>query len=171
MADRRPSFRWLERTKHVIARVEDGLLAGLLTLMLALAVAQIALRNFWETGLVWGDPLTKVLVLWVALLGAMVAARQHNHINIDVLSRFLPAPLKAASEALCSLFAAAVCGVVAYHAAELVLLDREAGTLAFAAVPTWVSELIIPIGFGIIGLRYLLLAFADLAALLGRRGS
>ena len=36
--------------------------------------------------------------------------------------------------------------------------ERIAGTIAFASVPTWVCELILPVAFGVIGLRYLLLA-------------
>ncbi len=165
------SSGWLQRGKKIITRIEDGVLAGLLVVMIVMATAQIVLRNVWDSGLVWGDPLTKVLVLWIGLLGAMVASRQNNHIHIDVLSRFLPARAKAASEALNSLFAAAVCGVVAYHAVRLVLLDKDAATVAFGAVPTWVCELIIPFGFGVIGLRYALLALSDAISLMGAKKS
>jgi len=127
----------------------------LLSAMIVLAAAQIALRNIWESGIVWGDPLTKVLVLWVALLGAMTATRDGRHINIDLLSRFLPPKAKTASRLITDLFTAVVCAVLAYHAARLLLIDREAGTLAFTSVPTWVCELIIPIGFGVMALRFL----------------
>lgn len=146
---------WLRRCRRLIARLEDGLLILLLSAMIILAAIQIALRNLWESGIVWGDPLTKVLVLWVALLGAMAATRDGRHINIDLLSRFLPPKAKAASRLITDLFTAVVCGVLAYHAARLVLIDREAGTLVFTTVPTWISELIIPIAFAVMALRFL----------------
>lgn len=156
---------WLQRSTRVIALIEDGLLAALLTAMIAVATAQIFLRNVWETGFVWGDPFTKVLVLWVALLGAMVASRHNTHIHIDVLSRFLPVKATVASGIVNALFTAGICGVVAYHAAQLVILDKDAGTFAFGVVPTWVSELIIPFGFGVIGLRYFFIAVGNAVAL------
>ena len=37
----------------------------------------------------------------------------------------------------------------------MVVIDHDAATLAFATVPTWVCELIIPIGFAMMGLRFL----------------
>ena len=43
---------------------------------------------------------------------------------------------------------------------RLVVLDYEAGTLAFSNVPAWVVELILPFGFGVIALRYLFLCTA-----------
>lgn len=163
-----PPPSWLQHTRRVIAVIEDSVLAALLTAMLAVATSQILLRNIWETGLVWGDPFTKVLVLWVALLGAMVAARHHNHINIDVLSRFLSDQGKAGVQIINASFTAFVSGLIAYHAAQLVLLDKEAATTAFGIVPIWVSELIIPFGFGVIGLRYLFHALGGVAALIAR---
>jgi len=163
--DGTPPSTWIQRTRRVVALIEDGLLATLLTLMIAVATAQIVMRNLWDSGLVWGDPFTKVLVLWVALLGAMVAARYNNHIHIDVLSRFLPDKGKAGIQVVSALFTALVCGLVAYHATQLVLLDKEAATSAFGIVPIWISELIIPFGFAIIGLRYLFLSFGGIAAL------
>ena len=122
--------------------------------MIALAGTQILLRNLLETGLEWGDPLLRVTVLWLGLLGAMAATRDDNHISIDVVSRFLPPRAKTASRLVTDLFTATVCGLLAYHGARFVLLEKGAGTLAFGFVPAWVCELIIPFGFGIIALRF-----------------
>ena len=150
-----PVPAWLQRYKRTVARLEDGLLVLLLAAMILLATAQIALRNIWESGFMWGDPLTKVLVLWVAMLGAMAATRDGNHINIDVLSRFLPPKARTVSRTITDLFTAAVCVVLAYHAARMVIIDHQSISIAFANVPTWMCELIIPIGFGVMGLRFL----------------
>lgn len=144
----------LHRLLRATASIEDGILALLLAAMIALAGTQILLRNLLETGLVWGDPLLRVTVMWVGLLGAMAATRDDNHISIDVVSRYLKPRAKTASRLVTDLFTAMVCGLLAYHGARFVLLDKEAGTLAFAFVPTWICEVIIPFGFGIIALRF-----------------
>lgn len=149
-----PDSGILRRLQRAAASVEDGILVLLLAAMIALAGTQILMRNLLETGLEWGDPLLRVTVLWLGLLGAMAATRDDNHISIDVVSRILPPRAKAASRLVTDLFTAMVCGLLSYHGARFVLFDKEAGTLAFAFVPTWVCELIIPFGFGVMALRF-----------------
>ena len=149
-----PKERILHRLLRTAASVEDGILVLLLVAMIAIAGTQILLRNLLETGLEWGDPLLRVTVLWLGLLGAMAATRDDNHISIDVVSRFLPPRAKTASRLVTDLFTATVCGLLAYHGARFVLFEKEAGSLAFGFVPAWVCELIMPFGFGIIALRF-----------------
>ena len=64
-------------------RLEDSLLVGLLSLLIILASAQIFMRNVLDTGIVWIDPLLRVMVLWLSLIGAAVAARELKHIQIE----------------------------------------------------------------------------------------
>jgi TRAP-type C4-dicarboxylate transport system permease small subunit len=124
--------------------------------MILIAGSQVALRNVWSTGFAWADPLLRIMVLWLALLGAMAATRDQNHINIDVLSKFLPAFLKKTVQLVIQLFTAFICGLLAWQGGRLVLLDYNEATIAFASIPSWICELIIPFGFGIMCLRFLI---------------
>ena len=56
-----------------LGRLEDALLVALLGVLLLLASTQILLRNLFDAGLTWADPLLRVLVLWLGLLGARVS--------------------------------------------------------------------------------------------------
>ncbi len=67
-----------------LGRLEDALLVALLGVLLLLASTQILLRNLFDAGLTWADPLLRVLVLWLGLLGAMIASRSGKHITLDV---------------------------------------------------------------------------------------
>lgn len=154
------------RLLGLLHRLEDALLALILGLLVLLAPLQILLRNVFDTGIGWADPLLRVLVLWVALLGALAATRGRRQIRIDVLSRVAGRRVQSAIDGLTSLFAAAVCGVVAYHAARFVASEIEYRTVAFEGVPAWVCELVIPVAFGLIALRYLLYSVGDLRAAL-----
>ena len=60
----------------MLAAVEDGILVSLLAAMIGLAGTQIVLRNLWDTSIGWGDPLLRVTVMRVGLLGAMAANRR-----------------------------------------------------------------------------------------------
>jgi TRAP-type C4-dicarboxylate transport system permease small subunit len=146
----------LERTRRLVSRLEDGLLALLLTGMILLAALQIFSRNLFSFGFVWGEPLLRMLVLWLALLGAMAATRDGNHIHIDLLSRFLPEGAERPLRRLTDLFSALACGLAAWHAARFVLDDWQYGMEWASGVPSWLVELIIPIGFGVMALRFLL---------------
>jgi TRAP-type C4-dicarboxylate transport system permease small subunit len=147
-------FRWIK----IAAAIEDGVLAGILIMMIGLAAVQILLRNLLHTGLLWADPALRVMVLWIGLIGAMVATRHDKQITVDVLSRFLAPRAKAGLRVATDVFTALVSAVVAWHGGRLVLEDRAAGSEVFASVPVWVCELVIPLAFAVIAARYLLYA-------------
>ena len=150
------------RLLRIIALLEDGLLIGLLALMIVLAAGQILARNVLGIGLAGSDQLLRLLVLWVGLLGAVAASRDDKQINIDMLSRFLPEVARHAVRLVLDLFTAGVAALLAYHSGRFVYTEYEAATRAFANVPAWVAELILPLAFGLIALRYLLMFFSHL---------
>lgn len=154
-----------ERLRRAVLLAEDVILVLALATLIGFAVMQILLRNLFGIGIVWADPLVRVLVLWVGLIGAMLAARLDRHIVISALAQFLPPRWKAASRALTDAATALVCAVVAVVAARFVYGDYLAGSMAFAGVPAWVCELIIPFAFAVLAGRYLLYTGERLCAL------
>lgn len=124
--------------------------------MILLAAYQVIARNFFDTGLLWGDALVRVLVLWVTFIGATIASRNDEHIRIDLLTRFTGERSSIWLDRFRSLFTAFIAGVFAWYSYEFVRLDYEDGILAFASVPAWVCELIMPVGAALICLRYLI---------------
>ena len=157
-----PRKSFVERAQMIIYRVEDSILVGLLLLMITLAVLQIFLRNLFDSGIVWSDVLVRILVLWVGLVGAMVASRQGNHINIDIMERFLPERAKIVVNFIVELFTAFICAIVAYYSLQFVQMEFADGGMAFARVPVWLCEAIIPFAFVVIAIRYILLSIINL---------
>ena len=152
----------LKRTQIILHWVEDAVLVGLLLLMIGMSVTQIFLRNLFEAGIVWSDVMVRILVLWVGLIGAMVASRQDNHITIDILDRYLPERAKVYASFVVKLFTALICTIAAYYSLLFVQMEFADGGMAFAQVPTWLCEAIIPFAFTVIALRYFLLSFINL---------
>lgn len=142
----------------LIQRLEDSLLILLLGSMIVLASSQIILRNFFDFGFVWIDPLLRLLVLWTGLIGATVASRDNRHIRIDLLSRYLSKGAHLFIQFLVGLFTTFICAVIAWHGANWVFLDYQDNLLGFQDLPAWALESIIPLAFGIIALRYLILS-------------
>lgn len=151
--------------REVLARVlrglhwlEDAVLVVLLLAMIGIAVTQIVLRNGFDGGFLWAESFLRVLVLWIGLAGAMAASREHRHINIDVVGRFLPPVAAKAATVFTALFTAGVAFTVAWFTLDFVKVEFESPSPAFANVPTWLCESIMPFAFTVIGLRYLVLA-------------
>ncbi|MFV2055837.1 MAG: TRAP transporter small permease [Thiohalomonadales bacterium] len=151
-----PDHSFIPRILSFIHRFEDSLLALLLLAMIILAAGQIFLRNLFEFGFTWADPLLRILVLWLALLGALAASRENKHITIDVLTRYLNKKWYIITRSITAFFTAVVTAIIAYHATLFVLIEREAESKAFSNLPAWLFEIIIPIAFAIMSLRYLL---------------
>ena len=141
---------------RLLHQLENVLLYVLVALLLGLSFFQIVARNVFDSGLYWGDPLLRVLVLWLAMIGAMLARREGGHIKIDVLNHYLPAAGQRAVTRASSALSAIVCFIAAWYGFLFVADERQYGDIAFANVPVWWCESIIPLGLGIIGLRFLI---------------
>ena len=147
---------------RILQKVEDSVLIGLLLLMVFIAVFQIFARNLFDSGIRFGDELIRVLVLWISLMGAMVASRNNSHVNIDLISRYLPSHIKKISTILVGIFTSFICAVMSWFSFNFVMMEKLDNVIAFAGIPVWVCQSIIPVSFAVISFRYLLLSFATL---------
>jgi TRAP-type C4-dicarboxylate transport system permease small subunit len=140
---------------RIVRRLEDLSLMLLLGAMILLAGLQIVQRNFLATGWIWVDELLRILVLWLGLVGAVIATRSDRHITIDVLSRWLPAAVQQPLKVLVELFAGGVCAVLCWHGIRFVQVERSFGATLLGEYPAWLAQAIIPIAFGLMAARYL----------------
>lgn len=141
---------------RALARLEDWLVAALTAALVLLAGAQILARLLFDAGWISLEPALRALVLWIALLGAMIAAREDRHLAIDALSRFLRGSTARALRALVYFGAAFVTASLAWYSLALVRSEYESATIAFAQVPAWVIEAMMPFAFAAMSLRFLI---------------
>jgi len=158
----------LARLLRLVTWLENGLLITLLALMVSLAGAQILFRNLLDLSILGVDQLLRLLVLWVAMLGAVAASREAKHIGVDVLSRWLPPRTRAGVRVVTDFFTIVVCVLLSWHAVRFVLSERSSQEMAFGALPVWLAQIILPIGFALIALRYLLLLAHHVRQSLGK---
>lgn len=151
----------LSRLLARLHQVEDLLLAALLGSLVLVALAQIGLRMFFGSGLEWAEPVSQMGVLWLALLGALGAARSHRHIAVDALPRLLPPFWRRVAWVITQLATAVVCGMLAWYGWGMLQMEREAPSQFIAGVSSWLPMMVFPIGFGLLGLRFATSAFAQ----------
>jgi TRAP-type C4-dicarboxylate transport system permease small subunit len=145
--------RW-DRIDEVVGRIEQILLVILLSALILVAFSQIVLRNFFATGIAWGDAFVRSLVLWTGFIGATIATREGKHIGIDALSRWLSPRGSAAVAIIIHAFSFAVCCFLAFAALKFVNNEFQMKGVAFLGVPSWVTETILPATFAMMAIRY-----------------
>lgn len=148
----------LSRLERAGKAIEDAVLVILLTGMIVLAFGQIVLRNFFDIGFFWTDEMLRLLVLWLAVAGAVAASRKNKHISIAVLDRFLPDKVNAVVRILLDLFTAGICALITWHSLAFVRTSHEFGDILLGSVPAWIPQAVLPLGFGLIAYRYALFA-------------
>jgi TRAP-type C4-dicarboxylate transport system permease small subunit len=131
-------------------------MAVLLGSMILLAGSQILLRNLFDSGMIWADPTLRIMVLWIALLGAIAATRENRHIRIDLLSHYLSERSQSVLSVIHDLFSASICGIIAWHATRFVYSEWQEDATLLGNLPAWIGEIIIPIGFAVMAMRFLL---------------
>ena len=150
--------------RDTAARVLRGLEAGLLTTLLlglvVLGLAQIGFRNLAGMALPWADGAMRAIVLWLAMVGGVVATGRLRHIRIDLVERWLPP--RAVIWLRRGVFGATalICLALTWTSLDLVALEYEFQAIAFLNVPSWVVQSIVPIGFGLMAARFLAWAYA-----------
>lgn len=149
-------WRKIIKVLHVF---EETVLSLLLVAMIILACLQIFLRDFFATGLPWADPLLRYMVLWVGLLGAAVATRLDKHIAIDIVSHLVPESILVWLRVGIHLFSMTVCLILTY--AAVVFVRDEAtygGGQSILGFDSWQLNIVFPIAFGLMALRFLVTA-------------
>lgn len=136
--------------------IENTLLVALLGGMMLLSVGQIIAREMFNTGLYWSGDVVKIMVLWLAMVGAVAACRENRHIRIDALSHLLSDKMVGVSRLLVDVFAAAICGVIAFYAWQYVQIERMDNETVLNSIPLWLVHLVVPVSFALLSYRFLI---------------
>jgi len=119
-----------------------------------LAVGQIVLREVFDTGIIWADELVRLIVLWLAMMGAIAACRDDRHIRIDAITHLFPDRVIDVIRVVVDLFAAAVCAVIAWHAYRYLQLEIEFEDTVLVDTPAWLMHVILPVSFAVLSYRF-----------------
>lgn len=160
-------MKFLRSLDRTLAKVETVFLVFFLGTMVVLAFAQVVLRNFFGLGFVWGDTLVRHLLLWAGFIGGALASFEGRHISIDALTKFLSPRFKHLATLISNLFGAVVCFYLAQAAWKFTMDERAAGGDLVLSIPTWVAMIILPTGYVLIMIHFLLKVIEHGAGALG----
>ncbi|MFH1223986.1 MAG: TRAP transporter small permease [Pseudomonadota bacterium] len=150
----------LKNLRNSFLKLELWALTVGIVVMIVVGTLQVVLRNFFNTGVDWGDMLVRTLVLWVGFAGASLATRKGKHINIEVASKISKNPkflyIREKIVAVISLF---ISLLLLKTAIDFTLLEAADNMTAFLNIPTWIVFIIVPISLFIMSIRLLIQVF------------
>lgn len=164
-------------------RTEDAVLIILLFLMALIPVVERLGRAWFGVGIPGATEYLRHLTLWIAFLGAVLATRDGKHLRIIAALHWLQPNIRNIVEYIEAFISAAVC--IGLFGASLQLVIAEAPALpAWTAkiipdfiehwlepfglynsggfttvagwIPIWIAEAVMPFGFAVMAIRFVL---------------
>jgi TRAP-type C4-dicarboxylate transport system permease small subunit len=140
----------LARLERWGTAAENASLVLLLGSLMILAVGQIVLRIFFDSGLIWADELLRIMVLWIALIASVAAARSNRHL-------FVPERYTQVPGIIVDGFTASICGLLAWHSIRFLQITMEMDDTVLVDFPSWIAYGILPVAFLLMCYRFFVL--------------
>ncbi len=153
----------------IVGAIAAAILVTLLAVMLFMGFTQVVLRNLFSTSILWGDVFLRHVVLWVAFLGAIVATGEKRHITIDALTKVLSDKGKKIAGIITGIASVVVCYFLTDASYRFLVDEIEFGGTLMLDIPRWIFQLIIPLGFGLMMLRFSIRVLEDFLELVSGR--
>ena len=135
--------------------VEDWLGTIALSVILVVLATEVYLRYILSTSLIWGDELSRYLLITIAYLGAATGIRKRCHVRLDLIDLILPAKALRVLGLAVDLLVLAYLVYIAWRTTVVsgILWNSPSSALG---VPIGLVYLVITLGFGLAALRLVL---------------
>ncbi len=151
---------------RLLEALEKWLIVLSFSLMLLFSFVNLFLRTLyirfdlsWANAIMgridWSEPFARLMVLWVAFLGASLVTKDNRHIRIDIAGHLLSPVLNIIRELVLSAGCVVICLVMIHASAGYIKVEMQYSSGSFLGIPLWVYQLIIPAGFSTMCLRYI----------------
>jgi len=127
--------------------------------MMLLPSLESVLRRAFGVGIPGAILWTQHLTLWIGFIGALLAtASSGKHLALATGELLSGGPLRRASRWYVATLSASICALLALASAQMVRADSAQMSVLPGGIPTWVSELIMPVALAPMALRFTLRA-------------
>ncbi len=142
----------MKKAGAVLLASEGALAVAAMAAMSLLPVAELLSRQLGLSGVPGSSVFVQHLTLWVALLGAALAAGSDRFLSVSA-NTFLPEKWLPRVKLLTSFVTAAVALCLAWASLQFVLETRQGGDMLAMGIPKWVAQAVMPAGFLLIAAR------------------
>ncbi len=136
-------------------RLEEGLLAVLLAVMVSITFMQVIARYVFNYSFVWALEVTTVLFAWLIFIGMSYGVRVGSHIGVDALVKSLGPTAARIVGTIAALLCIVYAVIVTIGGYQYVSKMYEVGILMQdVPIGQWIPRLVLPIGFALLGFRF-----------------
>jgi tripartite ATP-independent transporter DctM subunit len=132
--------------------LEEGTAAWALIIMMVLPLVEILVRRVLTTGIPGAGSIVQHLTLWVAFVGAALAAREDRLLAIAT-GLMLPKRVQSRARVFAAATTVAVVTMLTWGALQLIETQRQLGANIALHVPVWVVQIVLPVALVGIGMR------------------
>lgn len=144
----------MHKLVNLLERVLNVTIGVALAVMLGLILWQVVLRYIFSDGLIWGEDLARIMMIYAALIGAAVAHHRGKHIRFDLLDRILPEWMKRVFKVVAELAVLLTASTLAYYGWYLMSENAFQESLTLGISMLYIYS-ILPLGLGLIALASL----------------
>lgn len=140
---------FLKQVARLLTRVLDVVISTFFAFILLITILQVILRYVFNTSVLGGNEAMEALFIYTTAIGAAVAVRRRQHINISYFVELLPPPLQRLTDIAVHLLIALLNGVMIYYSITWI---SKVGTneSPVMRVPEWIFQFSIPIGCSLV---------------------
>lgn len=139
------------KINSILESFEKVLLVFFVFILVSLSFVQVLMRQFFSSGILWGDTFLRHLVLWVGFIGAQTATTQKKHFAIDFLKKSFSKEWNAVIQIALDIFSAVVLVFLSNSGIKFLKDEYEARSILFSIgsipIQAWWIDSIIPAGF------------------------
>lgn len=144
----------MKGVKFFLSRLEFRLSVLVFLLLAFLPVLEILSRLFWGSGIKGAEGYISHTVLWVAFLSGMIASKEKAHLSLTSGRALFKGRLEILSTALVRILGGGLClGLSASALSFTMIAFNPSQKIGFIPVP--LVGAIIPLGFLVMGIRFL----------------
>lgn len=143
---------------HAVLQMLAGVAAFLFILAGCMLTYEVTARYLFVAPTIWAAELSQLCLIWGSMIGMPWLLNTNQHIAVDAVTERLGQAAQRVCRVLAMTAIALFSAVVAWKGGDIFYDSFERGrtTGSMLDLPTWVSELAVPVGFALLFIQALI---------------
>lgn len=135
-------------------RLESWAVVLVALAMVALPTLGAVVRRLTGNSLAFTLNYTQHLTLWIGFLGATLATARGQHLALSTVDMLPEGRRRDLARSFGAMLSALICGVLTYASVVMILASRSSNERLEGGIPSLVFDIVIPIGFAVMAVRF-----------------
>lgn len=146
----------VSRAYNALLYAMAGLSGIILVWLMISIIVSVAMRNVGIQPFAWLFTSAEYGLLYMTMFGAPWLVREKGHVHIELLTAYLPVPVRRVVSRLVAVLCVLVCALLAWKGLELFLTNIDRGDYDVRAYyfPKWILTIAFPLSFTVMAVEF-----------------